>query len=375
MYQISTLKPKDMKRLKFINHPLVVTFQFMGTVILFSSLYSCQKTIASKLDNNQKNSIPVEVVETSIEKLSVPIHVSGTISAEKEMRLSFKTGGIIKSIYVDEGGKVNKGKLLAQLDMKEINQQVLQANVALDKAQRDYQRVENLHKDTVATLEQLQNAKSALEVAEATMNIAKYNQKYSSIKAPDKGIILKKFMEENEITGPGTPVFYFASAEDTWKMIVGIADKDIVKLKCGDNAKITTDAWPDKPLNATISRIANAPELYTGLYEVELSISNRGLHLKPGFFARGEIYPDETLTCRKIPVDAVQEGVGKSITYYIYDESTSMAIKAESEVVYLKGGYVFTKLSNSERMKVITSKPKEIKDNDRVIAKQLASVQ
>ena len=363
-----------MKRLNLFNRTLFIAAQLLGAVIVFSLLYSCQKTIASKTGQDQIKAIPVQVAETTIEELSIPIHISGTISAEKEMRLSFKTGGIIKSIFVDEGGKVNQGELLAQLDMKEINQQVLQAKVALDKAQRDYQRVENLHRDTVATLEQLQNATSALKVADASVKIAEYNQKYSSIRAPSTGIVLKKFMEENEIAGPGTPVFYFASADDTWKMVVGIADKEIIKLKLGDNATITTDAWPDKILNATITKITNAPEIYTGLYEVELSISISGLQLKPGFFARGEIFPSQTIECRKIPIDAVQEGVGRSITYYIYDELKNQAQKAESEVLYLQDGFIYTKLANSKSFKVITSNPQDINDNDKVLVKQLAVV-
>ena len=46
---------------------------------------------------------------------------------------------------------------------------------------RDLQRVTNLHADSVATLEQVQNAGTALEVARQNQTIAQFNQQYSEV--------------------------------------------------------------------------------------------------------------------------------------------------------------------------------------------------
>lgn len=66
---------------------------------------------------------------------------------------------------VEEGQAVRPGQLLAVLDLTEINAAVMQANQNVEKLQRDYDRVNNLHKENAATLEQLQNIATALEVA------------------------------------------------------------------------------------------------------------------------------------------------------------------------------------------------------------------
>jgi multidrug efflux system membrane fusion protein len=262
--------------------------------------------------------------------------------------------------------------VLAQLDLNEINQQVLQAKVGLEKAQRDFKRVENLYNDTVTTLEQLQNATSALDVAQATLNIAQYNLKFSTITAPSNGIIMMKFMEENEITGPGIPVFYFASDEDTWKMNVGVSDKNVVKLQMGNQAEIVTDAYPNRNVFASISKIANAPEQTTGLYEVELSLENTGLELKPGFFARGELIPSHEINCYKIPVDAIQEGFGNTVSFFVYENKTGRAVKKESEALFLHNEFVYVNMPLADaNLQVITKKQKELKNLDKV---QLASL-
>lgn len=340
-----------------------MSFLFLLTAV---SAQSCSNSEAST-QNAEDQGIPVNVVKLEKEKVSFPIHVSGNISASKESRLSFKTGGIIESIFVDEGDKVSKGQVLAKLDLKEIQEQVNQAIVGLEKAQRDYKRVNSLYTDTVATLEQLQNAKSALDVAKANLNIAEYNLKFSTIAAPADGIILKKFFEEDEIVGTGNPIFYFASAEGSWQLVVGVSDKDIVKLKLGDHAKITTDAWPEKELICSVSKIANAPGQFTGLYEIELSIENSDLNLKHGFFAKGEIYPSQVNDCYSLPIDAIQEGIGKMVVFYSVSEDGKVAIKQETNIISMTNDEVFIRASDLyEDMRIIVDKQKELKHLDKV---------
>jgi RND family efflux transporter MFP subunit len=356
------------KHLKIVIHLLIIAA--FGFVV-----QSCGKTLATENEPiKQEFEIPVTIAEASLEWVAVPIHVSGILRANKESRLSFKTGGIIRKIEVNEGDKVKAGTVLAQLDLKEINQQVAQAKIGLDKAQRDYARIENLYNDTVSTLEQLQNAASALELAKTTLNIAEYNLKFSTINAPSDGIILKKIMEENEITGPGMPIFYFASDEGSWKMNVGVSDKNIVKLKLNDKAEIITDAFPDKPIFAMISKIANAPEFETGLYEVELALNDSDLKFKPGFFARGEIMPSDKISCFKLPVDAIQEGVGNKVSFFIYDEKQGIAKKAETEILFLNNDFVYVGCSAFDNsIKVITQSQKDLNNLDKISVKnQLA---
>ena len=352
-----------MKKTNNILKLMIISSLFLLAAV---SVQSCSNSEASTQNANDKG-IPVNVVKLEKEEVSFPIHVSGNISASKESRLSFKTGGIIESIFVDEGDNVSKGQVLAKLDLKEIQEQVNQAEIGLQKAQRDYNRVNALYTDTVATLEQVQNAKSALDIAKASLNIAEYNLKYSSIVAPADGIILKKFFEENEIVGTGNPIFYYASAEESWRLIIGVSDKDIVKLQLGDKSKIRTDAWPDKDLNCFVSKIANAPGQQTGLYEIELSIEDTDIHLKHGFFAKGEIYPSEVKECFSLPIDAIQEGIGKLVMFYSVSEDGRFAIKQETKIVAISKDKVFINSNKlDDDLLIIVEKQKELKHLDKV---------
>ena len=158
--------------------------------ILFISLIiiSCNEKPVDEI----KKPVPVRTQKVTLAAISLPIYRSGILAASSEARFSFKTGGIIQRIYVDEGGRVKKGELLATLNLLEITEQVKLAQSGYEKALRDFSRIDKLYRDSVATLEQRQDLKTAAEVAEAKLQIAEFNFRHSKIIAPSDGRILKR---------------------------------------------------------------------------------------------------------------------------------------------------------------------------------------
>jgi len=75
---------------------------------------------------------------------SVPVYSAGLIMPEDEVKLSFKTAGIIEEIKVNEGEKVKKDQFLASLNLSEIRSQVQIAENAWLKATRDHERAQKL---------------------------------------------------------------------------------------------------------------------------------------------------------------------------------------------------------------------------------------
>jgi multidrug efflux system membrane fusion protein len=293
-------KPTIMKK---VNLFLIVIFSF--TVVV-----SCKKS-PPKVE--EKSAIPVRTEIVKEQLLSFPVRTSGRLTAKTESKLSFKTGGIIKKIYVDEGQSVKEGELLSELNLSEIEPRAKQAELALQKAERDYQRAKNLYRDSVATLEQFQDAKTALEYAKSNAEIAKFNLKYSDIRAPGNGKILKRVSESNEIVGPGQPIFLFASTESSWVVRSNVTDKDIVHISLNDSATIEFDAYPGKTFYGRITETGNMADPYTGTYEVEITMKEQPESLVSGFIVTVTIYPAKTSrNMILIPAEAVQEGNGIS---------------------------------------------------------------
>lgn len=315
---IKALGARKMKNLKFRTLAIIVS-----AIVVLASCSKDEKE--EKAPVKEEKTISVKVIDIKSTAKPLPIISSGVLSAKSETKLSFKVGGIIEQVFVEEGQRVRKGQLLARLEQAEINARVKQAQSGVDKSRRDLTRAENLYKDSVATLEQVQNAKTGLELAEANLKIALFNQKYSSIYAPSNGKVLKRFAERQELIGPGNPVFFIGSTADAQVIRIGLADKDIVRLKQGDRAEIVFDAYKNKTFEATVSELAETSDPRTGTFEVELKVKPSELILKKGFVGKVKIYPSNQENHYRLPLGALVEATQNRAYVYIPSQNGQKA--------------------------------------------------
>lgn len=246
------------------------------------------------------------------------IHVTGMIQSDTEAKPSFKTGGVIARTYVEEGDHVKKGQLLAQLNITEIEAQATQAKFAVEKALRDQQRVENLYRDSIATLEQLQNAHTAVDMAKKSLQIAEFNVAYSQIHSPVEGKVISQLMQEGEITGPGVPVYYIMGvAQSDWKLVAGLTDKNWGRIKAGDMANITLDAYPGWTVTGEVKRLSDVANPQSGTFDAEISIPSKDKRIAAGMLAHIEIQPSSKNTYMTIPVEALVSSNGRSGIVYV----------------------------------------------------------
>lgn len=313
----------------------------LALVGLFALLGGCgakSDTPTSAAIPSGDESIPVHTAAVQQKTISLPIHASGVLTSSAEQRLSFKIGGIIRKIYVDEGDVVRPGQLLAVLDKTEIDAQVAQAQQGLIKAERDLNRVEGLYRDSSATLELLQNATTGRDVAKETARIATFNQQYAEIRATRGGKIIKKLVNEGEITGPGMPAFVlFETGANDWIVKINVSDRDWARLNLGMSARITMDAYEGNTFSGKVSDLAPAADPASGLYPVEIRTQPQGKRFAPGLFAEVDITPSQSRTYTMVPVEAIVEGDGQSAFVFALQADGESVKKMPVRVAFLEG--------------------------------------
>ncbi len=334
-------------------------------IVFWSSLFvlfvSCGNKKEAVKENNLNEAVAVRL--TSVQKITAaePVVASGVVASSSEARLGFKTGGIIEKIYVNEGDQVRKGQLLAKLNLTEINAQVAQANEGFNKIERDKKRVENLYKDSVATLEQLQNITTAYNVAKQNMEIARFNQNFSEIRATSNGRVVKKIMNEGELVGPGMPLFYItADGANDWIIRVGVSDKDWARLKEGDAAQVTIDAYKTEVFSARVSNKAPSIDPQSGLYPMELKFSKLPKQLALGLFATVKMQPIQQRSYLAVPIDAVIEGNGSHAFVFVAEQG--LAKKINVEIANIQNGNILISSGLQEGQQVITDGSAYLKD-------------
>jgi len=309
-------------------------FFLLSCIVLFTGCHSQKK------NGTTREMISVNAAAVQMVYEPLPIHLAGRIFPKTQVNLAFKTGGIIGRIYMDEGQKVSPGQLLAVLDLAEVQAYVNQAQQGFDKAARDLERVGNLYKNKAATMELLQNVKTAYNVAEANLEIAKFNLKHSRIEAPAAGKILKRLAEAKEMVGPGMPVFVFASSSNRWILRSGVTDRDVARLRIGDRAAVRIDALPHEAVEAEVTQIAAAASPLTSTYEIELTLKIDDKQLKAGYFAQADVRTSEKENYSLIPVEAMVEGDGLRAIVYLLDRQAGKARKREVLIRELRGKYL-----------------------------------
>jgi RND family efflux transporter MFP subunit len=276
--------------------------------------------------------IPVRVMQLNQRLAQQTIQASGQFTTEDETILSFKTGGIINEVQVKEGDAVRKGQLVATLHLTEINAQVQQVKFNYEKALRDYNRYSNLYRDSVATLEQLQNTKTALDIAQQQLNTVRFNQSYSEIRATADGYVLKKLANAGQMVNPGDPVLQTNGAHQTaWILKVAVSDIEWSVIKTGNIAKVETDALPNHLVEGVVSKKTEGIDPATGTFTINILLKeNITASIATGLFGKAVIYPSAQVAAWSIPYDALLDGdAGDAFVYATNDYKTATKVKVK----------------------------------------------
>jgi RND family efflux transporter MFP subunit len=281
--------------------------------------------------------IPVRVVTPEYRSTEPPIALTGILGAKEEIPLGFKIGGVVASVNADAGDRVSEGQLLAALSLTEIESSVSAAREARDKARRDLARAENLHRDSVATLSQLEDARTGLQVAEAQLRAAEFNRQYAEVRAPASGTVLRRQVESGQLVGPGMPVFVLRVERNGLVLRAGAADREAVRLTEGMRADVSFDAYPGVKFSGRVERVGVAASPATGTYEVEIAVEQGLRRLASGLIGRASITPRSPSAQATVPAEALLEVDGREASIFVLTADGTRAERKRVRVLWLDG--------------------------------------
>lgn len=325
----------------------LIRISILGGALLAAG---CGKS-ASEATATTARAIPVRVVPVVYSERAVPVRATGLLSRKTEAELAFKVGGVIEAVHVRAGDTVTAGQVLAELRLDEIEAQVAQARSGLEKARRDLVRVEKLESNRVATLENLQDARTAVEVADAQLRIAEFNRRYAVIVAPSAGRILTRLAEPSELVGAGKAVLGFASEDDGWLVRVGLADRDVARVRVGDRAEMVgTDGAVGE-----VAHVSEATDPATRTTPVEIAL---GAGLKDGWRSGSVVtvvlQPAPVEPRPVVPTAVLIEGKERKASLYLVEKDTTVArrVVVECETLTETEAYLRTPLPRDARVVV-----------------------
>lgn len=236
---------------------------------------------------------------------------SGSAQSSKESKVSFKVSGTLTRLNVKVGDLVKKGQLLAKIDQtdytvqyqqsvannKTSETQIQSANSQLINSRATYQRVEKLYENNSVSISEFEQAKSALELAEASYDAAvaqanasgkqvesAQNQvRYSNLLAPFSGVVTSVMVEENELVGSGTPIATI-SALDNPEISVGIPEIFISRVKRNQPVDIVFSSMSSQTFLGTVYEVGFS-SMGGSTYPVTVRIDKPTAEIRPGMVA------------------------------------------------------------------------------------------
>jgi membrane fusion protein, multidrug efflux system len=291
------------------------------------------------------------------------IEATGTLNPFEEVSIGAEIDGIIKSVKVDEGTLVSKGMLLATIDDIEYNQGVLSAQAALKQAEAslantkiEFSRKDALYKEELVTKQQYDDvstrltlAESDVEKARAALSIAKQKLAKTKIYAPLASRVKEKLASEGDFVKNGTRLFTLIQPNPL-KLRFSVSERDVAKMKVGQDVSVKVDAFPDREFNGKVSIVFPSLEEKTRTLSIEAQVPDKEGVLKPGLFARVISYTGGMKDTVVVPNTALLYEGDKIRTYVVEDD------KAKERPVKLGNKY-------GDEMEILEG----IKEGDKVV--------
>lgn len=257
--------------------------------------------------------------------VEIAVTATGSLEAVTTVEVGTQVSGIISALYADFNSRVTKGQVIARLDSTLLYATLLDARSGLERvsaqeaqARAERDRMRALHKRDLVSRADLDAAEAAHRVAAANVSSARaqveraeINLRYATITSPIDGIVLSRDVDIGQTVAASLSApTLFVIAEDLSRMRVQAAvdEADIGRLRVGQKATFTVDAYPDTVFAGTVEQVRLQPQVVQNVvsYNVLLRAENPDLRLMPGMTASLSIVTARRDDALRVPAAALR---------------------------------------------------------------------
>lgn len=282
-------------------------------------IYEAQQEAASGGKKKKKGGarvVSVDVTQSRVGELRENLLLTGALKPKEQVDVTPNSPGRVERIHFRIGDAVKAGALIAELEDDELQQQVHRANAAievtrasfeqrraeLENTQAELQRAEQLFREQLLSPQEFESRKTSLAVVKAQVQLAEAQQQQAEaelrelkirldqtkIYSPMNGIIATRYVDEGALVSPNTPIVRIVNLS-TMVTNGNVPERNIGKLRVGNEAKVYVDAVPGRAFTGRIARISPVLDAATRSALIEIDIANPEGVLKAEMFARIEL--------------------------------------------------------------------------------------
>ena len=313
------------------------------TIILAAAIITgCNSGEASVADSTTAPApLPVRVTTAETMDIYAAYRTASAIAADAEAPILARIDGQIIEILVEEGDVVRKGQILARLDGDRLRLEMQQAQANLEKMNREYDRLTDLHEKGLVSGTLFDGLKYDRDAQRATYKLKRLNYSYAEIRATISGVISSRDVKIGANVRSGDATF---TVSDTSRLVayLNIPQTELAKFKVGHQATLLVDAMPGIVFAAAVERISPTIDTRSGTFRATVYIDNQNGKLAPGMFGRFTIAYEKHSNALVIPVAAIVREDSESVVYVVANGTAVRrpvlpGIRADGKVEILSG--------------------------------------
>ena len=290
---------------------------------------------------------PVSVATSEIAPIVETVNVNGTITSPQSAVLSPSVAGLIKTVVVDAGDRVDSGQVIVTLDreleelaLRRAEAEAAQAEAALEDARRRLTEAEKIGPTQAIAASAIKSiraevarTKASLDAAEAAVAQQRAVVSRHSVRAPFAGVVSRRLAEVGEWVNPGNGLIELV-ATDKLRFDFRVPQTRYAQVEMSTPVDITVDAIPDRVITGRVQAIVPVkdPGARTFLLRV-IADAAEPLNVTPGMSARAAVKIDAHRTGVVVPRDALLRYPDGRTTVWIVARENDETVAHEKRVV------------------------------------------
>ena len=240
----------------------------------------------AKIDKTVKSQkkVDITVKKLSIKNFGSFVEVQGNVATAQDPGMaSSETGGRIKQLLVKKDAFVNRGDLIAKVDLESLKRSIVEIETSLALAKDIFERQEKLWKQNIGSEVQYLQSKNQVEQLTKSKERLEYEMTKANVYAPVSGYIENVMVKEGEVCGPGMPIVQILNS-NALKVVAQVPDTFLGKVKNGDVVEIQFPAI-EQTQNGRVVKISRLINPNNRTFDIEASVDSKSGLVKPNLMA------------------------------------------------------------------------------------------
>ena len=288
----------------------------------------------ANLDPSEKLAL-ISMFEVKPENFDHHIEIQANIKTRQNVLLYPEYNGTLKKVYVEEGQKVKKGKLLAQIDDAGLKNQLEQLQIQARLSKTTYERTQRLWDQNIGSEMQLLQAKAGYESQLKAIAQLKKQLQRTQILAPFSGTIDEIVANTGANLLPGqTPVMRIVNLKKMYTE-ASVPERYLKQVKKGTSATVKIPML-DREYPTTIRQTGNFINPNNRSFRVETLLPNPDEMIKPNLSCKLKINDYSNPEALMIPMRIVKENAnGKKYIFKLKSDGKDQVYRTEQTFVRL----------------------------------------